>query len=363
MTQSTAQTPLRVLGTMSGTSVDGIDLAILETDGETVSRIGPHGTFAYRPEEQQAIRAAFGRVDPGEAAVHAVTEAHGRAIADFLGSARLTAADIDLIGFHGQTTFHDPKAGVTVQAGDAEALSRRFGVPVVADFRKADVAAGGEGAPLAPLFHVAMTAGLERPLAVLNLGGVGNVTWIGAGEAPPVAFDTGPANALVDDWMRLRTGQSHDAGGAAALAGTVDRAWLRDLMQHPYFARPVPKSLDREAFRPAAWPDLPVEDGAATLVAFTAAAVAAAVPHLPAAPLRWLVTGGGRHNPAIMAALSEVLGVPVQPVEAAGWDGDAVEAQAFAWLAARSVRGLPLSLPTTTGVPRPMPGGRLVRAA
>ena len=232
------------------------------------------------------------------------------------------------------------------------------------DFRSADVAAGGQGAPLAPAYHAALARELPKPLAVLNLGGVGNVTWIGPGDdngVNLVAFDTGPGNGPLDDWVARHTGERFDRDGALARAGQVDRAVLGRLLAHPYFARPAPKSLDRLDFAAALGASgldaLSPADGAATLVAFTAEAVALAP--LPAPPLRWLVTGGGRHNPAIMAALRTALGVPVEPVEAVGWDGDALEAQCFGFLAARAVAGLPLSFPGTTGVPHPMQGGQL----
>ena len=222
----------------------------------------------------------------------------------------------------------------------------------------------GRGAPLAPLYHAALAAGLRKPLAVLNLGGVGNVTWIGDGPDRILAFDTGPGNALIDDWVRRHTGQSADFGGALALAGLVSQAHVARFLEHPFFARLPPKSLDRDDFRDAIPEGLSIEDGAATLTEITAAAVAASVRYFPAAPREWLVCGGGRHNPAIMKALARRLdGVPVRPVEAVGWDGDALEAQAFAWLAVRSLRSLPLSLPTTTGAPYPVCGGRLFRDA
>ncbi len=232
---------------------------------------------------------------------------------------------------------------------------------MVADFRSADVAAGGEGAPLAPLYHAALAASLPKPIAILNLGGVGNVTWIGeAGEI--LAFDTGPGNALIDDWVRRHTGAAADVDGALARAGRASAAHVARFLQHPYFTRLPPKSLDRDDF-PDALPDgLSLEDGAATLTEMTAAAVATGCRHFPVPAREWLVCGGGRHNPALMAALARRLGMPVRPVEAVGWNGDALEAQAFAYLAVRSAAGLPLSLPSTTGVPRPMPGGRLFRA-
>lgn len=350
---------MTVLGLMSGTSVDGIDVALLTSDGETIADLGPRSGYGYLPEEQAAIRADFGQPVASETARAAVTAAHIRAIDSFL--ADNPSARPQVIGFHGQTTFHDPARRVTVQIGDALALANRYGVPVVTGFRKADVAAGGQGAPFAPLFHAAMTKGLPRPLAVLNLGGVGNVTWIGEGADEMLAFDTGPGNALIDDWMQRRTGTGLDTDGKAAAAGQVDADWLNDLMDNVYFDRLPPKSLDREAFQPGRWPEtLSTEDGAATLAEFTVQSVARAVPHLPHPPLRWLVAGGGRHNPVLMQRLAETLGVPVEPVEAIAHDGDAVEAQAFAFLAVRAWRDLPLSLPGTTGVPHPMPGGEVV---
>jgi anhydro-N-acetylmuramic acid kinase len=238
---------------------------------------------------------------------------------------------------------------------------------VVADFRAADVAAGGEGAPFAPLYHAALAAPLPKPVAVLNLGGVGNVTWIGSGadaETPDLlAFDTGPGNAPIDDWVRRHTGAAADINGGLARAGRTDEAQVTRFLQHPFFAQRPPKSLDRDDFADAAPAGLSLEDGAATLTEMTAAAVARAGEHFPAPARQWLVTGGGRKNPALMAALARRLAAPVRPVEAVGWDGDALEAQAFGYLAVRSVKGLPLSLPSTTGAPRPLTGGRLFRAS
>lgn len=359
------------LGLMSGTSLDGVDAALVETDGAGLARPGLALTLPYEPALRARLRALidragrFGRDDPELAAAErALTDRHAAAVAALLAAAGVTAGEIAAIGFHGQTILHRPDRGLSWQIGDPMRLARATGIPVVFDFRTADVAAGGQGAPLAPLWHAALATGLARPLAVLNLGGVANVTWIGA-DGTVIACDTGPGNGPLDDWVAARAGVPFDAEGRIAAAGRVAAAVLARLMAHPFFARPPPKSLDRQDFAAAiaasGLNDLSVADGAATLVAFTAAAVAAVLPHLPAPPRRWLVGGGGRHNAAIMAALAAALGVPVEPVEAAGWDGDALEAQAFAYLAARSLAGLPLSLPTTTGVPRPMPGGRLAR--
>ena len=358
--------PVRALGLMSGTSLDGVDAAILDTDGESVVAPGPWLSRPYEPELRACIRGVLGGRGEVAAVARALTVAHAEAVEALLASAGLDRGAVGLVGFHGQTILHEPAAGRTLQIGDGALLAARTGIPVIDDFRSADVAAGGEGAPLAPLFHAALarrTVGGGGPLAILNIGGVANVTWIAdprlGTDARLVAFDTGPGNALIDDWVQARTGSAFDMDGALAGAGNVDDRALALLLGSDYFDRPPPKSLDRDAFDLAALAALAPADGAATLTAFTAAAVGRARAHLPAAPARWLVTGGGRHNPALMAALAGRLGVPVGPVEEVGWEGDALEAQAFAFLAARSALGLPLSLPGTTGVPRPLTGGRL----
>ena len=347
-----------VVGLMSGTSMDGIDAALVRTDGER--RVEPLAfvTIPYEDGFRTALRSCLGGKGPVEAVERAVTDAHADAVRRLLAEAGTEAAAVDLIGFHGHTIFHDPARRRTWQIGDGARLARATGIAVVDDFRTADVAAGGQGAPLVPLFHRALADALPRPLAVLNIGGVANVTWIGEGEDDVIACDTGPGNALVDDWVLSGQGARYDSGGALAARGKVDERGLAALLAHPYFDQPAPKSLDRDAFDPAPVRGLSVEDGAATLTAFTAASVARIVQHLPEAPLRWLVCGGGRHNATLMGMLADRLGVPVDPVEAVGWNGDALEAEAFAYLAVRSRKGLPLSLPSTTGVPQPMTGGR-----
>lgn len=353
---------MRALGLMSGTSMDGIDVALVETDGERVVARGPNGTYPYLVPVRDELGAVVadperGEHDPLAVLEAAVTDAHAYAVLRFLDEHGLDRAGLDLVGFHGQTVLHRPERRFTRQIGDGARLARALGVPVVNDFRTADVAAGGEGAPLVPLYHEALAADLDRPVAILNLGGVGNVTYLGDG--PPLAFDTGPGNAMIDDWVRRHTGDAYDDRGALAAKGRVDERALAALMANDYFDRPPPKSLDRNGFSADPVAHLSVEDGAATLAAFTVATVAAARRHLPVAPRRWLVTGGGRHNDVLMGGLGRAFNVPVDPVEAVGWNGDALEAEAFAFLAVRASRGLPLSLPTTTGVPAPMPGGRL----
>jgi anhydro-N-acetylmuramic acid kinase len=344
---------------MSGTSLDGIDVAMIETDGREGVIPGAALTFAYPRDFSERLRSVLGGVGPVAAIEAELTGLHGDAVEHFLREH--SAVAIDIVGFHGHTILHRPAERRTWQIGDGALLALRLGLDFVADFRSADVAAGGEGAPLAPLYHAALAAALPKPIAVLNIGGVANVTWIG-GPEEILAFDTGPGNAMIDDWVRRHTGAVADLDGALARSGTVAAAHVENFLASSYFDRLPPKSLDRDDFQAALPTGLSLEDGAATLTEMTAAAVAAASRHFPAAAQQWLVTGGGRHNPALMGALGRHLDVPVRPVEAVGWHGDALEAQAFAYLAVRSVLRLPLSLPSTTGVPRPTCGGRLFKA-
>ena len=350
----------RVIGLMSGTSLDGVDAAWIDTDGEGIAEFGPTVTIPYdrkmRIDLRQALKIAPS-LAPSSALIQSLvgrlTDTHAQAV-------HAIGRQADLIGFHGQTILHRPEQRRTWQIGDAVALAARVGLPVVHDFRSADVAAGGQGAPLVPVFHAALARDLAKPLAVLNIGGVANVTWIGP-DGTLVACDTGPGNGSLDDWAAKHTGEAFDRDGMLALAGKADPAVLDRLMAHPYFARSAPKSLDRldfaQALRDSGAEALSPADGAATLTAFTARGVGAT--ELPAPPVRWLVCGGGRHNPAIMAALRSMLTAPVDPVESEGWNGDALEAQCFGFLAARVVARLPLSFPGTTGVPGPMTGGRI----
>ena len=353
---------LWALGLMSGTSLDGVDAALVRTDGVRVLEFGPFRTEPYEPAFRERLRAVLGGKGDVAGVECDLTGIHTAAVKALLREAGGVKAD--LIGFHGHTILHAPEAHRTWQIGDGALLARQTGIDVVHDFRSADVAAGGEGAPLAPVYHAALAGELERPLAVLNIGGVANVTWIDGPPAAPelIAFDTGPGNALVDDWVHRRDGRLYDADGALAASGRVDADALARLLDHGYFGRRPPKSLDRDAFSTAPVAKLSGPDGAATLTAFTAHAVARAVAHFPAPPRRWLVTGGGRHNKTMMASLARVLPGTVEPVEAARWNGDGLEAQAFAYLAVRSLRGLPLSFPGTTGVGRPTAGGVLRRA-
>ena len=363
---------LLAIGLMSGTSQDGVDVALIDSDGEQIAQLGPTACRPYSEAERTLLRRATAaaasmtdraaRPGPVAEAERLIDDAHAQAVESFLTANRLERPQVAVIGFHGQTLLHRPQARLTLQIGDGRALAARLRIPVVYDFRAADVAAGGQGAPLAPVFHRALVRQLNRasPVAVLNVGGVANVTYIDGEDL--IACDTGPGNALLDDFLRLHTGEPLDRDGRIAASGAVDEKMIERLLAHPFFTQPPPKSLDRNDFPLSAIDGLSLADGAATLAAFTVAAVERARAHLPGTPRRWLVTGGGRHNATLMAGLRTSLGVPVAPVEAAGWDGDALEAELFGFLAIRSLRGLPLSLPETTGVPHPMTGGTLYRA-
>jgi anhydro-N-acetylmuramic acid kinase len=368
---------MRAIGLMSGTSMDGIDVAAIETDGETISRFGPSALHFYQDhevailrramEEAPALRARTERPGVIGKAEEISTVLHASAVNTFLTVNGIDRRTIDVIGYHGQTVLHRPSERLTVQLGDGAALARETGIPVVYDFRAADVAAGGQGAPLVPVFHRALARAVDRPhpIVVLNLGGVANITFIDE-ENDPVACDTGPANALLDDFMRSRNGAARDADGQAAAAGRVDTMAVDRLLQHPFFAQTYPKSLDRNDFR--AWvaargglAEKSVEDGAATLTMLTAATVARIVDVLPRAPKSWIVAGGGARNPTLVRMLKERLApAEVETADQAGWSVDALEAQAFGFLAVRSLNGMPLTFPTTTGAPEPMRGGVLV---
>ena len=350
------------IGVISGTSADGIDAAALLTDGVQVTRTLGGVTVPYAEylrAEVLSLMAAPERVRNANLTKveSAITAAHVAAVEHLIAVLELSFADIGVVGFHGQTVLHRPADGFSRQLFDGAAAARRLGLPVVADFRTADMAAGGEGAPLAPIYHAARAAGGVRPMAVLNLGGIGNLTWLGADERL-VAFDTGPANALLDDWVRAAGRGDFDRDGALARAGRVDTAVLRRLMADPYFTRPPPKSLDRYDIAPAGlYADLSPADGAATLTAFSAAAVAHALAQVPQPPDRLWVCGGGRRNPALMAAIAAAAGVTAAPVEDLGWDGDLLEAELFGFLAVRRLAGLAITFPETTGVAAPTMGG------
>ncbi|HUI21093.1 MAG TPA: anhydro-N-acetylmuramic acid kinase [Methylocella sp.] len=361
---------IQAIGLMSGTSMDGVDVALIETDGEEAITLGPSQSFPYAEADRALLRSAMREAAsleerdarPGllAKADAMVTDRHAEAVEGFLATNSLDRAAIDLIGFHGQTVLHRPERRLTVQIGDGISLSAKLGIRVAFDFRANDVAQGGQGAPLVPVFHraLAAAAGFLEPVALINIGGVANLSFIAPGEEP-IACDTGPGNALLDDLMRNRLGLLCDEDGATASQGKVDERALGELLAHPFFASPPPKSLDRNDFSSGPVERLVTEDAAATLTAFTAASLASVLPHLPTSPTVAIVCGGGVRNKTLMRELANRMPCPVVSAEAFGWSSDAMEAQAFAYLAARRLRNLPITFPMTTGVKRPLPGGVL----
>jgi len=349
--------PILALGLMSGTSLDGIDAALVRTDGRAAVETGSHISVPYENGFRDRLRSVLGGVGPIEQVEQKLTLLHADAVQMLIAEADIKPGDVDLIGFHGHTVLHDPAQSRTWQIGDGAFLARTTGIDVVCDLRSNDVTQGGQGAPLVPVYHLALAADLKTPLAVLNIGGVANVTYLNGDEASLVAFDTGPGGALIDDWVNRILGKPYDDGGALAATGAVSETVLKQLLNSHYFDKSPPKSLDRDEFDTESVQGLSPEDGAATLTTFTCESIVRAVDHLPMPPKRWLVTGGGRHNMFLMEQLRRALDVAVEPVESVGWHGDALEAQAFAYLAVRSRKGLPLTLPGTTGVLTPQSGG------
>lgn len=372
---SSRSTSVLAVGLMSGTSQDGVDVALVDTDGERIAQLGPTACRPYTGDERALLRRASAlaanlterdaRPEIVAEAERLINNAHAEAVETFLTANALAPVNVAAVGFHGQTLLHRPERGLTLQIGNGRALAARLGIPVVYDFRAADMAAGGQGAPLAPAFHRALVGQLDRdpPIAVLNLGGIANLTYVAGDEL--IACDTGPGNALLDDFLRLRTGDPLDTDGRYAAAGTVDAPTVERLLRHPFFALPPPKSLDRNEFHGwvgAALDGSGIENGAATLTALTAAAVARIIAHLPRPPATWIVAGGGARNPTLVRMLAERLApARVETAHAVGWSIDSLEAQAFAFLAVRSLRGLPITFPGTTGAPRPMTGGVLAK--
>lgn len=366
---------LRALGLMSGTSMDGIDAAILDSDGDRISSFGPTSYQSYSADDRAVIRkamdAAQQTVDHDEQAnavrqaEFLITERHRSIVAKMLSE----HGPVDLIGFHGQTIFHAPDRGVTIQIGDGQSLADSAGTDVVFDMRCNDVAHGGQGAPLAPVYHraVANHLGLDLPVAMINIGGVANVTWIGpegmgAGGngigGQLLACDTGPGNALMNDWVKRHTGADYDADGALASQGQVDEMALSALLDNPYFSMGWPKSLDRDAFSLAPVEHLTLADGVTTLAAFTVRSIIDGLRQCPQMPMKIVIVGGGAHNPVLLEMLGAELASQVVPMGTLGLEPDFIEAQAFAYCAIRSKKDMPITFPGTTGCPSPLPGGK-----
>ena len=365
------------IGLMSGTSMDGIDIALLHTDGESIVKHGPSGYFPYDPQLravwQKALLTAKSikqRTErPGDLAQaeRKLTLAHAAAVNSFLRRHGLNAKAIDVIGFHGQTVLHRPDDALTVQIGDGPLLAEETGIDVVYDMRANDMVHGGQGAPLIPVYHAALAANLpqqfETPAVFVNIGGISNLTYVGENGAL-AAFDSGPGNMLIDQWIEAHTGKTYDKGGATAATGIIVPSLVSRYLESPFFSANIRRSLDRSDFIAPQKGEASLSDGARTLAYLTGAAILKSASYLPEAAKTYVVCGGGRLNPVIMAEFSaqaEKQGAKVIAAEAAGFDGGAMEAEAWAYLAVRSLRGLPLTYPGTTGVKEPATGGVLVR--
>lgn len=350
--------------------MDGVDVAMLRTDGSSIAEFGPFRTYPFSGQDRDVVARAVAaarhlshrddRPPRLAEAEQLITDRHAEAVARFLQDYEFHVPDIDLIGFHGQTVFHDPDRGLTVQIGDGQELADRTGISVVWDMRADDVSGGGQGAPLAPVFHRALAerANLPRPVVFLNIGGVANVTWIGP-DGELSAFDAGPGNALLDDWMQRMSGRCFDRDGAAARRGREpDAATVAAFLQDQFFNRSPPKSLDRDHFFVPALNECGLEDGARLLTRLTVESIAASLPRFPSPPVAWIASGGGARNRLLMELLASRLNTQIKTAEECGFNGDAIEAQAFGFLAVRSTLGLPLTFPGTTGVSKPLTGGR-----
>jgi anhydro-N-acetylmuramic acid kinase len=356
------------LGLMSGTSLDGVDAALLASDGEDITQFGPWLTLPYPPQFRTELAQTIQDFRKVPEVEDRLTRYHAEAVKQLLEREGLTPNDIRLVGFHGQTILHKPEQGLTWQIGNGSLLAELTGCDVIADFRRADMAAGGQGAPLVPVFHRALAGWLECPAVLVNIGGIANITYVAGRDHESALWgcDTGPGNRLIDRWVQMKTGIAYDAEGEIGLRGTVDETVLKQLMSDPAIHQPMPKSFDTADFNLDPVLHLSLEDGAATLAAFTADAIALNIEHMPQAPRQWVMCGGGRLNKAIMARLKQSLASTqpvIMPIDDAGISGDALEAYAFAYLAERSVRGLPLTFPNTTGVSRAVTGGAFYRAA
>ena len=351
------------IGLMSGTSLDGVDAALIKTDGYSYIDRGPAISLQYDVRFRKRLRAILGSksYDVNVSLISKdLTKFHVFAIEKLFDKYNLSKKDIDLIGFHGHTLSHNPKKHQTFQIGDPEFLANSLGIDVISDMRSADLLAGGQGAPLTPLYHQACSKNLELPIGILNIGGIANITWIGKNCIK--AFDTGPGNSIIDDWINIKSKLLYDNKGELSKKGKVSKKIVDSALKHPYLRFNPPKSLDRLDFTVSMIPSsFTIEDGAATAVEIVVKSIILGIDALPSKLTKLFVTGGGRHNLAIMEKLQDYLEINVQPVETLGWRGDYMEAEAFGYLAVRSLKGLPLSLPSTTGCNSPTSGGVLTK--
>jgi len=348
------------IGLMSGTSLDGIDVALIKTNGTSFIEQIDSMSIPYDEEIKDKLKEALGAKEDIDGSITRteieLTRAHAAAVDWLLSRTGYNPKDIDLIGFHGHTIYHDPEEGFTWQIGNGAMLARLTGINVVNDMRSADVAAGGQGAPFLPLYHQALMSEMKKPVVIVNIGGVSNVTYLGENDEI-IAFDTGPGNALLDDWVNEHLDRSYDEDGLLARQGQIDPDILQKCLEHSYFDKAPPKSLDRDQWDTSIYQNLNAADGAATLTAFTVKAIAKAENFFPETPAAWYITGGGRLNKFMMEQLQKNLSAPVKNIDELGKDGDSIEAEGFAYLAVRSHLNLPLSFPSTTGVKEPITGG------
>ncbi|MGC4025698.1 MAG: anhydro-N-acetylmuramic acid kinase [Mesorhizobium sp.] len=362
------------MGLMSGTSMDGIDIAMLRTDGSDRVEFGPAAFIPYDADFRQKLAQSLETAKqiqqreerPGnlEALEREITQRHADAIKTLFSK---ISERPELIGFHGQTVLHRPQHGLTVQLGDGELLARLTGIPIVYDMRANDMLHGGQGAPLVPAYHAALARSKVAewrdlfPVVFVNIGGISNITYVPA-AGDPIAFDTGPGNALIDQWVSREGGVPFDDGGRIASEGSVIETAVERYLQNPFFAKSGPKSLDRLDFTLDQLGAVDLSDGARTLASVSARTVLKAADHLPEKPKLWIICGGGRKNPHIVADLragAALQNAEVMLAEDAGWNGDFTEAEAWAYLAVRASKGLPLTYPSTTGCREAVSGGNI----
>jgi anhydro-N-acetylmuramic acid kinase len=345
---------------MSGTSADGADVALIATDGENAIEFFGGLTLPYERElRARLLEASQHDVPLTELArvERDITLHHADAVAQYVKMMPQESEGVDLIGFHGHTVRHITSELICWQIGNPWLLAERTGMRVVSDFRRHDIAVGGQGAPLVAMFHRALFTHEPRPTVILNLGGVANITWLGQNEEV-VAGDTGPGCGLIDEWIEEMAGLSHDKDGEIAKRGRVDQSIVEAALATPFFSKPLPRSADRFDFDHVDVSGLSVEDGAATLCAVTVQAIVRAVRTMPGQPEVLWVTGGGVHNPVIMRMLSENF-PRVRNVREMNLNPDTLEAECFAWLAMRHTKGFPLTIPETTGCSRAVCGGTI----
>lgn len=355
--------PVWAIGLMSGTSLDGIDAALIKTDGVRVTERSNSLTMPFDDTFHELMSHVAQQSGDIALVEQDFTVRNIDAVHSLLKLTNLEPQDITVIGFHGQTVDHRPEQGITWQLGDAALLAAATGIDVIADFRRRDMALGGQGAPLVPLYHAAVAKNLPKPLAIVNIGGMANVTWIDEDVNNPwiLAFDTGPGNALMNEMVERRTGKTYDHDGKLAAGGKIDPVAVDGYLYDTYFATPPPKSLDRYDFGVEPVLHMKTEDAIATLLEFTAQSIRKAQDFMPVTPKQWLISGGGAHNPVLMKRLEELLG-NVHTINSVGLDADSMEAQAFAFLAVRCMQGMPITLPQLTGVHQPAVGGAFYRA-